>query len=510
MPEVQYRAANGILGAYFYVFGSQNGPLANAYNCNTYRWEPSTPPPLGNCNWCGAVTNDAIYIIGRYDGSYYNEVQKFTPINGGPTGTWEQVAPYPLELCGIAAHWNGGDYIYAAGGGGSTGNVTNAYRYSISADEWIPIADLPVAMKYHGGGYGWNKFVVYGGLTTPSSCYVYDPVNNTWTQSENTLEPVHFATFSTGVGPYGIYSIGGGGGYGGYPATNVVQIYNPDYNNWGLSDPLPVANGLNSAAITPATAGIMISAGGYPDISDCYVAEFLCLPPPPSELSVDIEPLSTPIEIPTIGGQFRFNMEVINGELTQQNVEIWTYVTMPGGLNTVPLMCRYVELPSGASIERVLSQFIPASFPTGNYMFNCSVGFPLVFIYDSDSFPFIKLPPGDGDDNISNWLGQEQNSNEDISGQTDIQPESYFFVNIYPNPFNQSTVISYKLQFANYMELNVYDISGRQISKLVDGYKTAGTHEVTFDASSLVSGVYFVRLTVDSGQSMVQKLVLMK
>jgi len=79
-----------------------------------------------------------------------------------------------------------------------------------------------------------------------------------------------------------------------------------------------------------------------------------------------------------------------------------------------------------------------------------------------------------------------------------------------PNPFNQQTVISYKLQATSHMDLTVYDIVGREVAKLVDGYQNAGNHEVIFDAKDLVSGVYFVRLTVDGGQSMVQKVVLMK
>ena len=77
--------------------------MSEGFNIIAERWETTAPPPLGNCNWCGVATNDALYIIGRYDGNYGDEVQKFTPIHGGPIGSWEQVANYPTAMCGIAA-----------------------------------------------------------------------------------------------------------------------------------------------------------------------------------------------------------------------------------------------------------------------------------------------------------------------------------------------------------------------------------------------------------------------
>jgi len=89
-------------------------------------------------------------------------------------------------------------------------------------------------------------------------------------------------------------------------------------------------------------------------------------------------------------------------------------------------------------------------------------------------------------------------------------PIDFASLQAYPNPFNPTTTISYQLLAFSHVNLSVYDVTGREIAKLVDGYKSAGSYEVTFDASKLVSGVYFVRLTVDGGQTMVRKVVLMK
>jgi hypothetical protein len=79
----------------------------------------------------------------------------------------------------------------------------------------------------------------------------------------------------------------------------------------------------------------------------------------------------------------------------------------------------------------------------------------------------------------------------------------------YPNPFNAETVIRYQLPVLSFVNLAVYDISGRMIVEIADGWRDAGVHEVTFDASGLPSGVYVARLTAGHFQQ-TRKLLLVK
>jgi hypothetical protein len=72
-------------------------------------------------------------------------------------------------------------------------------------------------------------------------------------------------------------------------------------------------------------------------------------------------------------------------------------------------------------------------------------------------------------------------------------PEVYMSQN-YPNPFNATTSIRFDLPTPGAVRLVVYDVLGREIETLVDGVRPAGSHEVVFDASRLMSGVYFYRL----------------
>ena len=88
-------------------------------------------------------------------------------------------------------------------------------------------------------------------------------------------------------------------------------------------------------------------------------------------------------------------------------------------------------------------------------------------------------------------------------------PDKFNVNGNYPNPFNPSTVISYQLPEASLVNLAVYDISGRQVAQLIDGWRNAGQHEATFDASHLSSGVYLYTLSA-SGHSVTGKMMLIK
>jgi hypothetical protein len=96
------------------------------------------------------------------------------------------------------------------------------------------------------------------------------------------------------------------------------------------------------------------------------------------------------------------------------------------------------------------------------------------------------------------------------SAMTDINPgESYFETKNYPNPFNPETKISYTLKNSTSVKITVYDRLGREVVVLVDESQSEGTHEVSFNASSLPSGVYFYRIKTPEGVE-VRKMVLAK
>ncbi len=76
----------------------------------------------------------------------------------------------------------------------------------------------------------------------------------------------------------------------------------------------------------------------------------------------------------------------------------------------------------------------------------------------------------------------------------DVIPDRFVLWQNFPNPFNPSTMIRYELSREARVVLTVYDLLGREVSLLVNGPRSAGVHEVPFDARGLASGVYLCRL----------------
>jgi hypothetical protein len=90
-----------------------------------------------------------------------------------------------------------------------------------------------------------------------------------------------------------------------------------------------------------------------------------------------------------------------------------------------------------------------------------------------------------------------------------IPPRTYALEQNYPNPFNPSTTIQYQLPEEVKVRLEVYDLLGRKVTTLLDNRIPAGYHEVSFDASSLASGLYIYRLVAGSF-SKTRKMMVMK
>jgi hypothetical protein len=96
----------------------------------------------------------------------------------------------------------------------------------------------------------------------------------------------------------------------------------------------------------------------------------------------------------------------------------------------------------------------------------------------------------------------------------DAVPADYALLQNYPNPFNASTLIEFAVREGGYARLEVYDILGRNVATLVDGFVPAGRSQAVWNGTdargnTLSSGIYFYRLAT-SDFTALKKMVLMK
>lgn len=107
---------------------------------------------------------------------------------------------------------------------------------------------------------------------------------------------------------------------------------------------------------------------------------------------------------------------------------------------------------------------------------------------------------------ILEWFGHPMSGARSVPVSL---PENYALLGSFPNPFNPLTTIRYDVRAPRHVALKVYDIQGRLVETLFDGTAQVGSHSIRFDASSLASGIYFVRMTAPAFAD-TRKMVFLK
>jgi len=225
--------------------------------------------------------------------------------------------------------------------------------------------------------------------------------------------------------------------------------------------------------------------------------------------------------VPAGGGNLNYDLIVENMTALTIDFDGWLEIAYEGGNPTTVAQRHFDNHPPGLVINYPELYYpIPASYAAGNYTFTGKVGYHPDVVWDSSGFSFIK----EGSDRIAGFVPfpvdgapnpfeeiVEGGSREgtEIAGRGDLAPTEFASVEVNPNPFNPTTVLSYELRVSSSVSFNVFDINGREVAELVDGWRNMGTHEATWNASHLSSGIYIYRLT--AGKFAVSgKMVLMK
>lgn len=82
------------------------------------------------------------------------------------------------------------------------------------------------------------------------------------------------------------------------------------------------------------------------------------------------------------------------------------------------------------------------------------------------------------------------------------------YIAFYPNPFSRNAQIEYSFSADSHIWFDVFDMLGRKVKSLYEGYQQAGTYIIGFDSGGLASGAYLCRMHTDHGNKTIKFLVL--
>lgn len=130
--------------------------------------------------------------------------------------------------------------------------------------------------------------------------------------------------------------------------------------------------------------------------------------------------------------------------------------------------------------------------------------------YNSNAGSLESAPPvniGNGSVQVDLQIGPKATTVK--PDQPKQQPETLALYGNYPNPFNPSTQIRFNLPTATEVKLTVFDIRGKEVTRLIEGRLDAGLHAITWDAKGVATGIYLYYLQVGN-QVRMGKMVLVK
>ncbi|HEY3249916.1 MAG TPA: T9SS type A sorting domain-containing protein [Ignavibacteria bacterium] len=387
------------------------------------------------------------------------------------------VIPTP-SLYGSAA-WLGDTLYYAQGSTDGTTASNVVYRF-VWGGAWSTGRPLPLAKAIGTLTRVGTKLYFVGGGTPNTNgstdVYQYDPTAG-WT----TMAPLPTAKSGHTAHNWGdsvLFIVGGP-----WSAQDAnVYAYRPASNTWISSTPFIGPNRRSHGG--GIVGNKILVGGGFPFTNTLVIGTigsnagtigWAAGPPYPSVAKSRIGGVSAGDRFYLIGG----NNSV--GTTSSDSTFIYTV-----SANSWSILPSVKPTQSHNISNSVCARF----FGDTVRIFSC--GGTEGSVTSSTSFHLIGCGPLVGVTNISGTI-----------------PDGYVLSQNYPNPFNPTTNIKFSLPKAGNVKLVVFDILGREVTTLVNEFKTAGNYLVDFNALNLASGVYFYKITANDFTE-TKKMLLIK
>jgi plastocyanin len=214
------------------------------------------------------------------------------------------------------------------------------------------------------------------------------------------------------------------------------------------------------------------------------ILSFTCL----GLMLLAVSPLGATVRLIQFGGAFGFAYSPSSLSVAVGDTIHWT-----GDFSTHPLSSS--TIPSGAA------------------SWSCSAGTDFFYVVQkSGQFDYYCTDHGTSTGGgMAGSFTATATAVED-NGLTEL-PSSFSLAQNFPNPFNPTTVIRFQVPggeaAGSLVKLKVYDLIGREVATLAEGYRQPGVYEVRWDGTQVPSGSYVYRLQVGAA-TLTKKMVLLK
>lgn len=410
-----------------------------------------------------------------------------------PAPEWSSAAniPVPVRAGNTASYSKDGNgYLFIISGRNQNeAIVKTVQRYNVNTNLWDTLNPHPTGLL--GGATAVLKDTLYvvGGVVNPPGSgseivYKYSITANTWSQAAN-------FPFAGGDGKAVAYQdslIYVAGGFAG-PNTGIVYLYNAIGNTWRAADffPSSTRRTFGGFAITGDTLVYMCGTNSFG--SSVYF----------DSVYVGVINQSDRARITwTRGANFPGQSRTFFDAHTWSNKGIiMTGGSTDNSFNTYSNEC-YTFSPGRNEWTRLPDK--PTSWLTGQsgsvkisdrlWKLICASGYNTVYLGNTE-------------------LLTDTMSTVGVNSTLSEVPAGFELLQNFPNPFNPSTQITYRISASGLVSLKVFDLLGKEVAELVNEFQNPGTYSIDFEAGNLNSGIYFYRLRASNAED-TKRMVLIR
>ena len=402
---------------------------------------------------------------------------------------------------------------YVGTGQDNSGFRNDFWEYDPITNTWAQKANFEGSARWRTVGFSIGSKGYMGTGYDGSfkkDFWEYDPVTDVWTQKANFGGTGRESAVGFSIGTKGY--IGTGGSNYGTVFYNDFWEYDPSDNNWTQK---ATFGGLARVA----AVGFAIGEKGYIGTGADANSE--------KKDFWEYDPLSnTWTERANFGGATRHgaagfateNKGYIGTGYTTDGLknDFWEFTpetstptcAIPGTLTTVNITPTTAKLKwlavNDALSYKVRYKIVGTSEWTitksiENHKSLNSLSPATEYVWQAKSFCDIQPVVS------SDWSEKQFFTTDELRLSDGTIDETMF--ELYPNPVSQSTTVSFSLNEASFVIIEIMDINGRSLRVITNNNFSAGIHEVTYNCESLIAGIYFLQLKCNEGLMMKKVMI---